>query len=40
MCIRDRFSIEIKRPNTEQQVLAELETTVYTYSCLLYTSCT
>lgn len=24
------FSIEIKRPNTEQQVLAELETTVYT----------
>lgn len=26
------FSIEIKRPNTEQQVLAELETTVYTYS--------
>ena len=26
------FSIEIKRPNTEQQVLAELETTVCTYS--------
>lgn len=26
------FSIEIKRPNTEQQVLAELETTVYTCS--------